>query len=97
MGLKVIVHRDFETNWLLLSAGCACPKDATTRHGFVNRRPSGPLAPGRKAPCRGEDHWREAAGLKHLTGQAARNAIPPVYTEFIGAQLLEHIASERAA
>jgi DNA (cytosine-5)-methyltransferase 1 len=97
MGLKVIVHRDFETNWLLLSPGCACPKDATTKHGFVNRRPRGPLATGRKAPRRGEDHWREAAGLEHLTGQAARNAVPPAYTEYIGARLLEHIASEAAA
>jgi DNA (cytosine-5)-methyltransferase 1 len=94
MGLKVIVHRDFETNWLLLSPGCACPPDATTKHGFVNRRPRGPLASGRKAPRRGESQWREAAGLDHLTGQAARNAIPPAYTEHIGRQLLDHL-SER--
>ena len=92
MGLKVIVHRDFETNWLLLSPGCACPPNATTKHGFVNRRPRGPLASGRKAPRRGESQWREAAGLDHLTGQAARNAIPPVYTEHIGHQLLDVLA-----
>lgn len=91
MGLKVIVHRKFEANWLLMSAGCSCPADATTRHGFVNRRPRGPLASGRKAPRRGEDHWRSEAGLDWLTGQAARNAIPPAYTEYIGRQLLDHL------
>jgi DNA (cytosine-5)-methyltransferase 1 len=92
MGLKVIVHRNFEANWPLMSYGCACPKDATTRRGFVNRRPRGPLVSGRKSPRRGESHWREAAGLDHLTGQAARNAIPPAYTEYIGRQLLDHLA-----
>lgn len=89
MGLKVIVHRKFEANWLLMTAGCSCPADATTRHGFVNRRPRGPLANGRKIPRRGEDHWRAEAGLDWLTGQAARNAIPPAYTEYIGRQLIE--------
>ena len=92
MGLKVIVHRGFEANWLLLSPGCACPSNATTEHGFVNRRPRGPLATGRKSPRRGESHWREAAGLSHLTGQSARDAIPPAYTEHIGAQLLAAIS-----
>ena len=93
MNLKVIVHRGFESNCLLLSPGCACPPDATTKHGFVNRRPRGPLANGRKSPRRGESQWREAAGLDHLIGQAARNAIPPAYTEHIGTQLLQHLAA----
>lgn len=91
MGLKVIVHRGFEANVLILAPGCACPADATTRHGFVNRRPRGPLASGRKSPRRGESQWREAAGLDHLTGQAARNAIPPAYTEHIGLQLIGYV------
>jgi DNA (cytosine-5)-methyltransferase 1 len=97
MGLKVIVHRKFEVNWPLMSYGCACPPNATTERGFVNRRPRGPLVSGRKAPRRGESHWREAAGLDHLTGQAARNAIPPAYTEFIGGQLIDYVTGERAA
>jgi len=92
MGLKVIVHRGFEVNWPLMSPGCACPANVTTRHGFVNRRPRGPLADGRKAPRRGEDHWRQEAGLAHLTGQSARDAIPPIYTEDIGGQLRDYLA-----
>lgn len=96
MGLKVIVHRKFEANWLLMSPGCACPADATTRHGFVNRRPRGPLASGLKAPRRGESQWREAAGLDHLTGQSARDAIPPAYTEDIGRQWLDTMTASHS-
>lgn len=36
--------------------------------------------------------WRDAAGLEWMTRQHEwREAIPPIYTEFIGKQLLEHL------
>jgi DNA (cytosine-5)-methyltransferase 1 len=89
MGLKVIVHRRFETNWLLMSPGCACPKDATIKHGFINRRDHGPLGPGRQMPNRDPAAWLAGAGLEGFTGQGAKDAIPPAYTEYIGAQLLD--------
>jgi DNA (cytosine-5)-methyltransferase 1 len=95
MGLKVIEHRKMEANWLLMSPGCACPPNATTERGFVNRRDHGPLAPGRKMPLRGARLWAEAAGLGHLSGTALKNAIPPAYTEYIGHQLVEHLALAR--
>ena len=89
MGLKVIEHRGFEANWLLMTPGCACPANATTERGFVSRRDHGPLAPGRRMPLRGLTLWAEAAGLGYLSGSALKNAIPPAYTEHIGRQLMD--------
>ena len=40
---------------------------------------------------------REAMGMPWADWRGCKEAIPPAYTEFIGAQLLEHLARERAA
>lgn len=95
MGLRVVRHRYFETNWLLMSPGCAHRKGSTIDGEFVNFRPRGPLAPGRRMPARrSEDDFRKAAGTEFLTGQGARDAIPPAYTQFIGEQLLPILDAE---
>ena len=39
-----------------------------------------------------ERHWREAMGVEWIDIFTAREAIPPAYTEHIGAMLLEHLA-----
>lgn len=92
MGLRVVRHRYFETNWLLLSPGCAHRRGSTIDGDFVNFRPRGPLAPGRRMPARrSEDDFRAAAGTDFLTGQGARDALPPAYTQFIGEQLLAYV------
>lgn len=93
LGLAIVRHRYFETNWLLLSPGCAHRRGATIDGELVNFRPRGPLAPGRRMPARRtEDDFRRAAGTDFLTGQAARDAVPPAYTEFIGGQLMEQLS-----
>lgn len=43
---------------------------------------------GRKAT---RDESREAMGMPWATHYGATQAIPPAYTEFIGAQLLQHV------
>jgi DNA (cytosine-5)-methyltransferase 1 len=63
----------------------------------VNGIPSGSWYYGR---VDGYEYYRlckEAMGIDWMTKDGLRNAVPPAYTEHVGAQLLEHIASERAA
>lgn len=94
MGLKwTRRHRLFTASVPLMSPGCACsnaqvygvtgdswePRDYTSRNG-------------RKA--RSVAHAREVMGIDWMTRWAdLADAIPPVYTEFVGGQLIEWIKS----
>lgn len=94
-GLRLYRHRLFETNWPLTAP----------LHGqhFLRQvkmgRKAGPqdiLQP--VGNFTGVGEAREAMGMPWATRDGLREAIPPAYTEFIGAQLLEALsASERAA
>ena len=92
-GLPLIRHRLFETNWQLwplpghprhvglIRAGKAV---TVAGHGGDNVRGNG----GRAAK-------QAAMGIDWMTDEELNEAIPPAYTEWIGAQLL--VALERAA
>ena len=45
----------------------------------------------------GVAEWRQVMGIDWTTRDELTEAIPPAYTEYIGTQLLQHIASEAAA
>lgn len=45
----------------------------------------------------GVAYARKAMGIDWMTRNELREAIPPAYTRFIGAQLLSHLQSEQAA
>ena len=83
-GLPFRRHRYFETNWsgMQLNHGC---QHATNDFSFDH---------GAKQP---ESVYRDAMGCEWMTVQESREAIPPAYTEFIGAALLEHIRAGVAA
>ena len=46
---------------------------------------------GRQDP---EKLWRKEKGVEWMNKHEGREAIPPAYTEFIGAQLLERIKAD---
>jgi DNA (cytosine-5)-methyltransferase 1 len=102
-GLDLRRHRYFETNWSLAAPPCAhdwqTPRFRSLNMAMVR---SGTLA------CvvgvhghinyPGEAELRRAAmGISWMTDPELVEAIPPAYTEFIGAQLLAHVKAEASA
>ncbi|MFJ9387742.1 DNA cytosine methyltransferase [Nocardioides sp. NPDC101246] len=97
MGLRHIKrHRLFETNMPLMSPGCLCPEGDTVSvfgHSGEDRRKSAggmrkhvPIAEVRELMCvpwiKGRDEVSES--------------IPPPYTEFLGAQILDYLEAVAA-
>ena len=76
-GLPIRRHRAFETNWQVgLVPQCQHrPDDYAFDHGGKQR----------------ESVYRAAMGCEWMTVLESRDAIPPAYTEFIGAALLAHL------
>lgn len=97
-------HRLFESNVFLYgNGGCQC--SAFKRRGFgvggaygggsVDRQHAKEVRRGGYTPSK---PVREALlGIDWMTQNGLSQSIPPAYTEHIGRQLLEHLASERAA
>jgi len=93
--LDVERHRLFEANWPLHDHDWPCrhgiwaPRYEVQDHG---RRYKSRVVPvygtgGGKAA----EHWPAAMGIDWMTRSELAEAIPPAYTAFIGAQLLEHV------
>jgi hypothetical protein len=83
-GLPIRRHRYFETNWSGLQLN----------HGCQHRLPDYSFDHGAKQP---ESVYRDAMGCEWMTVRESREAIPPAYTEFIGAQLMAHLKATVAA
>lgn len=99
-GLRVRRHRYFETNldhvWSLpcRHAEQGVPVGVYGDHADgVTRRPNG-TSRGVKAQTL--DEARNVMGMPWASWHGTTQAVPPVYTEFLGAQLLAHI-KEKAA
>lgn len=106
--LDVKRHRVFEANWPLSDHHWPCrhriwaPRFHPARSDRKKR--PGTLASVITVAGHGNDgpggrvaDWRAAMGIDWMTRDELAQAIPPVYTEFIGAQLLAHLASEGSA
>jgi len=101
-GLGVRRHRLFETNAPMMQLECRHASQPQVwgvygDHGDAQpvTRPDG-TSRGNKA--RDAAHAREVMGIDWMTEwDDLADAIPPAYTEFLGAQLLEHIEREAAA
>lgn len=89
-GLKVRHHRLFETSFPVSPPNVTCQHSqqrAMNPHASSGRRRIYEEY-GRQDP---EKLWRKEKGVEWMNKHEGREAIPPAYTEFIGAQLLERI------
>lgn len=98
-GLGVRRHRHFETNWELEGLRCnhasQPPKYRVYDHGkwYVARTVPVYGTGGGKA----KEHWADAMGIDWMTHAEMAEAIPPAFTEFIGAQLHDYLENRAAA
>jgi DNA (cytosine-5)-methyltransferase 1 len=109
-GLPIRRHRLFESNVSLMVPPCAhgvesgqkyWNGDRSVRNGDGTRSYTGH---GRLSSVvqiyghsGGRDEWPAALGIDWMTDEEMVEAIPPVYTELIGAQLLDHLLAKAAA
>ncbi len=78
--LPVRRHRHFETSW----------------NGWAMTQPCQHRASDLAFEHKQERAYADAMGCSWMTAREAREAIPPAYTEYIGAALLEHLARRAA-
>jgi len=105
LGVNVKRHRLFETPIAMLVPECPYghPGDwllvfgrtVLERGHTVGRAKGG--GPSIRRRHVGTDRGREAMGIDWMTRDELSQAIPPAYTEHIGAALLDHISSGRVA
>lgn len=97
MGLRTIRHRRFEYGGgLVLEQPPHVKHRARTAHTQRKKR----WAEGWHASVTGDIGvycGPEALGIDWMTGDELSEAIPPVYTEYVGRALLAHLTAERAA
>ena len=99
--LDVKRHRLFEAIWPLRDHPWPC------RHGIWSPRfdvqDHGKHYKSRTVPVFGTgggkaaEHWAEAMGIDWMTRDELSQAVPPAYTEFIGAELLRQLSAVPAA
>jgi DNA (cytosine-5)-methyltransferase 1 len=79
-GLAVRRHRVFETSW----------------HGVQFTSPCHHHSGLRPFMHKDERAYADAMGCTWMTKEEARQAIPPAYTEYVGARLMEHLKQAAA-
>jgi DNA (cytosine-5)-methyltransferase 1 len=95
MGLRHIRrHRLFESNVWLMSPGCLCPRgDSVSVFGDAGEDRRKATIAARGGTMRKRVDLPDAAalmGVEWITSRkAVSNAIPPAYTEYVGAQLVD--------
>jgi DNA (cytosine-5)-methyltransferase 1 len=89
-GLGVKRERWFETSWRAfdLRQPCSHPEPVVGVYGYSGPRPGSGVLSGRLRT------WSRAMNIDWMTTLELAQAIPPAYTEYIGAALLEHLAAE---
>ena len=98
-GLPMRRHRLFESNIPLVGIECAHGR-FTERRYWTGWRPNGETRLSTVVQVYGNgggrDEWPAAMGIDWMTSAELIEAIPPAYTEHIGAQLIEHVTEAAA-
>ena len=86
-GKRVYRHRLFEANWPIEGVACNHVRAAMNPHNVAGR------ALMRQEFGRGDPEviWRDELAVAWMGRYEAREAVPPYFTEAIGAQLLAHL------
>lgn len=96
-GLPLRRHRLFESNVPLTGTACAHHRFTEKRY-WTGWRPKGEHRLSTVVQVYGnaadKHEWPSAMGIDWMTNDGMAEAIPPVYTEHVGAQLLAAIASD---
>jgi DNA (cytosine-5)-methyltransferase 1 len=91
-GLRVRRHRYFESSVLMLAPSCAHAAQGAVLGVYGDGGPTYRNRPGggggRKAP---RAQFADLLGMPWSDWQGARQAVPPAYTEFVGAQLIRSL------
>jgi DNA (cytosine-5)-methyltransferase 1 len=102
LDLGVQRHRLFETNFPLLVPPCVCGKGDKQIVGVYGQRPDGrrlnsPSVRRIQYAASSLEEGQVAMGIDWMPWRPLTQAIPPAYTELIGAQLLDHLRVKAAA
>jgi DNA (cytosine-5)-methyltransferase 1 len=89
-GLKIHRHRYFETNVQLNLPPCDC-NGSSVRQGDAFSYFGGKTHGRARKGFRSEREWAAEAGIRWSGKMSVRKAIPPVFTEWIGRQVLEQL------
>jgi DNA (cytosine-5)-methyltransferase 1 len=92
-GLSVYRHRLFEASFPVHGSPCRHVRYAMNPHSVAGRERIY-AEHGRQDP---EILWRKEMGVEWMGRYEAREAVPPVFTEFLGCQLLTHVEAREAA
>jgi DNA (cytosine-5)-methyltransferase 1 len=88
-GLRVLRHRLFETSFPIPAPrGCDHSQRPMNPHNSESRKAWREIL-GPEAPI--ERRWREEMGVGWMNGAEGREAVPPAFTQYIGAQLMEQL------
>jgi len=98
-GMRVRRHRWFESNVWLMGATCdhatqGTPLGIYGQHGDARGAVARPDGTSRGIKARDVHEAREAMGMPWASWHGCAQAIPPAYTEHLGAQILAHIGTE---
>lgn len=93
-GLETYRHRLFESNIPLAAPQHPAHVAKTTKMGRAPKPDEFMHIVGNFS---GVDRGRKVMGMEWATRDGLREAIPPAYSEFIGAQLIDHIEARTAA
>lgn len=89
LGMRIYRHRLFESNFKLVGTKCDHRNLAMNPHNFQGRARIYREFPG-ESP---EVVWGKEMGVQWMNKHETRESIPPLYTKYLGEQMIRHIVN----